>query len=117
MSVGWSAGVCFLLVSLGVALAMACGGGARPATPTAAPAAAGEPMAAPPEATSSPPPAAAAATADGQRVLARVRHLADDIGLRQSGTPSEQQAVDYIADQLRSFGYNVSVQDFPISNE
>ena len=70
-----------------------------------------------PEVTSSPPPAPAAATADGQRVFDRVRHLADDIGLRQAGTPREQQAVDYIADQLRGFGYNVSIQDFSISNE
>jgi aminopeptidase YwaD len=107
----------FLLLSISLALAVACGGGAKPAALTTAPAAAIEPTATLPEATSSPQPVAAAATADGQRVFDRVHHLADDIGLRQAGTPSEQQAVDYIADQLRGFGYNVSIQDFSISNE
>lgn len=75
-----------------------------------------------------PPPASATAAAptatptadplgapepDGQRALAHVRKLAVDIGPRVAGTPSEATARDYIKTMLESYGYDVTVQDFP----
>src|SRR5262249_55237898 len=54
---------------------------------------------------------------DGQRIYARDKHLADDIGVRDAGSPREQQAIDYAADQLRSFGYDVSIQPFSVATE
>jgi aminopeptidase YwaD len=120
MKLGQSASARFLflfLISLGLTLAVACGGSSSPAPSPPSPAPAVEPTSTPPEVVVAPPSISSQVTADGQRVLERVHHLADDIGLRQAGTPSEQQAVDYIAGQLRDFGYSVSIQDFSISNE
>ena len=63
------------------------------------------------------PAAAPREQADGQRILARDRHLADDIGLRDAGSSREQEAIDYAAGELRSYGYDVSIQSFSISTE
>lgn len=67
-----------------------------------------------------PSPTAAASAAiqpDGERILGYVKKLADEIGPRPAGTQKEQAAIDFIGGQLRSFGYEVSVQNFPIASE
>ncbi len=90
----------------------ACGGGGSAATPTSTPAtatAAASPTAAP----SPTPDAVGAPVVDGERVYEHVRKLAVEIGPRVAGTPGEVQARDYIRDTLSSYGYDVSVQDFP----
>ncbi len=130
-----------LFASFALVLAVACGGSASPASTapaatdastvattvattvpgatsviptTALPAATSTPIRTAP----TPATAAGALTApDGQRILGRVKKLADDIGLRQAGTSGENAAVDYIAGQLRGFGYDVQIQEFPISSE
>jgi Zn-dependent M28 family amino/carboxypeptidase len=49
---------------------------------------------------------------DGERALAHVRKLSVDIGSRVAGTPNEIAARDYIEAQLKSYGYDVTLQDF-----
>lgn len=43
-----------------------------------------------------------------------LEHLSLDIGIRAGGTAGEQQAADYMRDQLASWGYEASEQAFPI---
>lgn len=88
-----------------------------PASATSAPASATSPA---PAVTSAAPTARAGIPAfapDGQRIFGHVLQLADTIGLRNAGSSREQAAVDYVAGQLRSYGYAVSIQEFPISAE
>jgi hypothetical protein len=40
------------------------------------------------------------------------RYLAEDIGIRFSGTPAEEKAAAYVADQFRSLGYIVQEEPF-----
>jgi hypothetical protein len=40
------------------------------------------------------------------------RYLAEDIGIRFSGTPAEVRAADFVAEQFRSLGYPVEEQPF-----
>ncbi len=104
-------------VALPLALILvACGGHAKQATlPTVEPSIA--PTATPlPLPTATPIPQGDLQP-DGQRILAHVKKLADDIGSRSSGTPAELLAVDYISGQLRGFGYDVSTQEFPALSE
>jgi len=49
---------------------------------------------------------------EGSRAMEHIERLSVDIGPRVAGSPGEQQAIDYIAGQLRSFGYTVEVQPF-----
>jgi hypothetical protein len=51
---------------------------------------------------------------DAARMSAHVRYLAGAIGVRQSGTAAERQAGAYVADQLRSYGYQVREQSVPL---
>jgi len=110
--------VLLLLLSLSL---VACGGGSLSSKPTpSATESSTEAPTAPAETIASPtpqPPPQAVAVPDGQRILDRDKHLADDIGLRLAGTAREQEAADFIAGQLRDFGYSVSIQEFAISNE
>jgi aminopeptidase YwaD len=94
-------------------LVAACSGDSSP-EPTPSPGPSPTPEAAAPVA---PPASQAAVEPDGDRILGYVRALSEDIGPRPAGTAAEQRAVDFISGLLRSFGYEVSVQDFPISNE
>lgn len=48
----------------------------------------------------------------GEAAFAHVQHLAGTIGPRPTGTPSERQAADYLAAQLRRFGYEVDLHSF-----
>jgi aminopeptidase YwaD len=69
-------------------------------------------------ATPAPTTAAAPASAEpsGEQALAHARVLAVDIGQRAAGSAGEAAAVAYIAGQLRSFGYEVELQPFPVKS-
>ena len=58
------------------------------------------------------PPARASAEPSGEEALAHARALAQDIGSRPPGTNGERRSIEYIAEQLRSFGYEVELQPF-----
>lgn len=46
-----------------------------------------------------------------ERAMRVVRHLTDDIGMRLNGTPAQEQAAQYLADELRSIpGVDVEIQ-------
>ena len=47
-------------------------------------------------------------------VMAHVSALSVDIGARVTGTEAEEQAADYIADELESWGYAVEIQEFEV---
>lgn len=49
------------------------------------------------------------------RTIAHVEMLTQEIGERVSGTSGEEEAVDYIAAQFRSWGYDVEVMSFEFS--
>lgn len=49
---------------------------------------------------------------DGDRVFAVMEHLAVEIGPRTAGTPGEIAARDYLQAELKSYGYDVSIQSF-----
>lgn len=49
---------------------------------------------------------------DGDRIFEHVRMLADEIGPRPAGTPNELRGRDYIRDELASYGYDVTLQEF-----
>lgn len=57
--------------------------------------------------------APADAAPSGERALAHARALTD-IGARLAGSEGERRAAEYIAGQLRSFGYHVELQPFPV---
>lgn len=44
--------------------------------------------------------------------MEHIERLSVDIGPRVAGSPGERAAIDYIAEQFRSFGYTVEVQEF-----
>lgn len=46
--------------------------------------------------------------------MAHVRMLAGDIGIRAATTDAEQRAANYLADQLRTSGYDVALEPFPV---
>ena len=46
-----------------------------------------------------------------------MRVLSVDIGVRPAGTAAEKEAARYIADQLRSYGYEVDEHPFPFESE
>jgi aminopeptidase YwaD len=54
--------------------------------------------------------------ADASTAYEHVRVLAEEIGARPGGTPAERRAADYISGQLRSYGYEVELQEFPIDD-
>jgi aminopeptidase YwaD len=98
-------------------LLAACSDGASP--PAAPTSDTGTPATAEasPSPSATPAQAAAPAEPDGDRILGYVKELADNIGPRPAGTAKEQESIDFISGLLRSFGYEVSVQDFSIAGE
>lgn len=54
---------------------------------------------------------------DGGRVLEHARVLAEEIGPRVAGTEAEMAAIDYVADALEEFGYDVSVEPFSFDGD
>jgi aminopeptidase YwaD len=53
---------------------------------------------------------------DIERAIAHVAYLSDSIGPRVVSTPEEREAAEYIAAELRSYGYEVEMQEFPRPN-
>jgi aminopeptidase YwaD len=50
-------------------------------------------------------------------MLEHIERLSVDIGPRLAGSPDEQRAVDYLTEQLESWGYDVEVQAFEAAPE
>ena len=48
------------------------------------------------------------------RAMVHLRWLSQTLGIRASTSPEEREAAEYISNQLRSFGYQVEVQEFPV---
>ncbi|MBI2911433.1 MAG: M20/M25/M40 family metallo-hydrolase [Chloroflexi bacterium] len=96
----------FRLALLAAALASAACAEILTPPPDAAPADS-VPAAAPPAPTTLPAP-----QISGERPFQHVLALAEGIGVRASGSPAERRAADYLAGQLRSWGYHVSLQEF-----
>jgi len=51
---------------------------------------------------------------ESARALEHARILSVDIGIRAAGTEGERQAADFIHNQLSSYGYDTSLQPFPL---
>src|SRR5688572_2549795 len=83
--------------------------------PTAVATQARESTAAPPAAGSTRP--TAPAEPDGAPISEDVKQLSDQIGPRPAGTPNEDIAAVFIAERLRSLGYDVSFQEFSIASQ
>lgn len=77
------------------------------ATPTASPS---------PTATSTPttvpPTPEGGAEVSGERALEHLRYIATEIGPRTGGSSREVEVAEYVADTLRSYGYEAEVQSF-----
>ena len=106
-----------LAIALAVLLATACSDGDidDAATPPEATAASSADASTPTEAESAaPPPSAIDAPFDHdiERAMEHVRVLSVGIGPRVAGSPEARQAVAYIADAFRSYGYAVEVMEF-----
>ncbi len=54
---------------------------------------------------------------DGARALEHVRVLSEDIGPRVSGTEAEDRTAAYLAEQFRSYGYDVEIMEFTFSGD
>lgn len=54
---------------------------------------------------------------EGARALEHVRVLSEEIGPRVSGTEGEDEAAEYLAQQFRSYGYDVELMDFTFSGD
>ncbi|SCL28781.1 Zn-dependent amino-or carboxypeptidase, M28 family [Micromonospora nigra] len=52
-----------------------------------------------------------------RRALQHLRELSEEIGPRIGGTTSERRAAHYIACQLDRFGYDTSLQPFPVADK
>ena len=54
---------------------------------------------------------------DAERAIEHIRYLSEEIGPRPGGLEGEKQAADYVASQLRSHGYEVEYQYFPVADQ
>ena len=90
----------------------ACGGGSNDSTPTPSPSPSATPSPAP---TPSPTPSPSAGPDfDSDLAMAHVEALAVDIGIRAAGREGEDDAAQYISDELASYGYETELQPFPV---
>ena len=96
---------------------LACGGSDAPARESVASSSTPAAPTAAPARTATLEPSAELLEADGDRIYASVRHLAETIGPRPTGTAREAAAAEYISAQLRDAGYEVELQEFPIASE
>jgi len=97
------------LFAVGLALA-ACGGASSREDAALPPTASPEPAA-----TATQAPVAADIQPDGQRILKDVQDLAT--GPRPSGSNVEREVAERLAARLRSLGYEVTLQQFPVGTE
>jgi aminopeptidase YwaD len=100
-----------LAASLALLLA-SCGGGDN-GTPTAT-ASQSPAISAPAPSTPTPTPGLGSPQFESARALQHVHALAVDIGIRAGGTDGEKRAANYIRDELAKYGYEASLQPFPI---
>ncbi len=109
--------VWLLAPGLVLLLASACGSAApaRLSAPavTASASAAPTPAAAAP-ASAAAPPFAPPSEPEAARAIEHIRALASTIGVRETGTPGELRAAEYIRDQLVSAGYQVVLEPFTV---
>ena len=54
---------------------------------------------------------------DAERAVEHIRYLSEEIGPRPGGLEAEKEAADYVANQLRSHGYDVDYQYFPVADQ
>jgi aminopeptidase YwaD len=64
----------------------------------------------------SPTPGLGSAEFESARALAIARTLAVDIGIRAAGTDGEKRAAGYLRDELSNYGYEASLQPFPVES-
>jgi aminopeptidase YwaD len=108
----------FVVLPLALIL-VACGGHAKQVTlPTVEPSVAPTlPPTQVPASVLTPTPDASITKPDGNRILSYDQKLSVDIGPRPKATEKEKEAIDYISGLLESFGYEVTLQDFPALTE
>ncbi len=92
---------------------VSCGNGESASTPSPSATRASTATQAP-SATPSPTPGLGAPQFESARALALVRALSVDIGVRAAGTDGELRAANLIRDELAKYGYQASLQPFPI---
>lgn len=109
----------FAVFVAAVAFAAACSDRETGETGTASPVATGTSTATAPAATPTQPTAnSAGSTPQGEaefsatRAMSHLKELSQTIGPRVAGSPEDGETTDYIAAQLRSFGYDVEVTPF-----
>lgn len=98
-----------------LAVVAACGGDAAEPTPSSTATRTPAPTWAP-IASTSPTPGLGSPEFDSARALELVRALSVDIGIRAAGTEGERRAATYIRDELAKYGYEASLQPFPIQS-
>jgi putative aminopeptidase FrvX len=53
---------------------------------------------------------------DKNKIVAHIKYLSEDIGVRREGTPAEQNAANYIEKEFQSLGYAVKRDKFDLIN-
>jgi aminopeptidase YwaD len=104
-----------IVVAAGFALLAGCGGDEPEPSPS--------PTASPrptrtrtPAQSQTPTPGLGSAQFESARALEIARALSVDIGIRAAGTDGERQAANYLRDRLAEYGYDASLQPFPIDS-
>jgi len=57
------------------------------------------------------------ARVDAERAIEHVRYLSEEIGPRPGGLHAEKESAEYIANVLKSYGYEVEFQYFPVADQ
>ena len=57
------------------------------------------------------------AKVDAARAIEHIRYLSEEIGTRPGGLEGEKKSADYIAKTLKSYGYDVEYQYFPVADQ
>ncbi|MCM3575379.1 M28 family metallopeptidase [Mesobacillus subterraneus] len=57
------------------------------------------------------------ARVDAERAIEHVRYLSEEIGPRPGGLQAQQESAEYIANVLKSYGYEVEFQYFPVADQ
>jgi aminopeptidase YwaD len=57
------------------------------------------------------------ARVDAGRAIEHIRYLSEEIGPRPGGLEGEKRSAEYIANTLKSYGYDVEYQYFPVADQ
>jgi aminopeptidase YwaD len=57
------------------------------------------------------------ARVDAERAIEHVRYLSEEIGPRPGGLEAEKESAEYIYNTLKSYGYDVEYQYFPVADQ